>query len=706
MSSSVGWECQKCTYYHKAPGTRCVMCDSLRVTREQIRDFVLGKTLPEYNAEGVKENHPPTSRPTSSAAPLQTIRNPYAISKTKASDRPKNAIQSTLSMSQGGSSGTENAAIHANPAASFSRQPQKQTQSTAWQPHRELTDKASVGTYGVGSSSLPRPDMASALRYDEPAHSKPTSYPPSAGNLNTTQWAPISPSKGINMNGYIGTVASRMAPQPARPNSAHAGQTLKNPFSRAVRPPPLAYSPGPVPLCPDTASDWIYPIHQAYPVRDYQLEISKTAVLCNTLVSLPTGLGKTLIASVVLYNFYRWFPTGKVIFLAPTLPLVNQQVKACYDIMGIPVTDTALLTGKVAAKERQVLWNGRRVFFCTPQTVQRDIDSGGCPAQRVVCVVFDEAHKASGSYAYTKVVEQLETAGARYRILGLSATPGTGIKQIQEVVTALRIQKIEARLEDDPSVKKYVHERHSEIITVQQSSAITNIERMLNDLIAPLLERLRSGNGLAMIRGNATLTPWCIIRAREEYHTRTQDHSLDSYFYAAHSLIMVRSEIRKTGIGMVRSKIIQLKNDPKGIMASIVKGKEFQAVWEAVLRASSDPNNVNEPAEDRKLNNPKLLKLDEILTEHFERARACGKSSRAIVFSQWRDSVSEIVAVLSSNQPLLRPRHFVGQGKSTGGANKQNVDQSCVSLKGMKQKEQQRVIKEFQEGKFNILGKS
>jgi Fanconi anemia group M protein len=467
----------------------------------------------------------------------------------------------------------------------------------------------------------------------------------------------------------------------------------------------MAYTPGPVPLCPDTASDWVFPIHQEYPVRDYQLEMSETAVLCNTLVSLPTGLGKTLIASVVLYNFYRWFPTGKVIFLAPTLPLVNQQVKACYDIMGIPAADTALLTGKVAAKDRQNLWNERRVFFCTPQTVQRDIDSGRCPAKRVVCVVFDEAHKASGSYAYTQVVEQLEAAGARYRILGLSATPGTGIKQIQEVVTVLRIQKVEARLEDDPSVKKYVHERHSEIITVQQGSAVTNIERMLNDLIAPLLERLRNSNGLAMIRGNATLTPWCIIRARQEYQARMQDHSLDSYFHAAHSLIMIRSEIRKTGIGMVRSKMIQLKNEPKGIMVSIVKGKEFQAIWEAVLRASSDPKNVNEPAQDRKLNNPKLLKLDEILTEHFERARACGKSSRAIVFSQWRESVSEIVSVLSSKPPLLRPRHFVGQGKSTGGVNKQNVDQSCVSLKGMKQKEQQRVIKEFREGKFNILGK-
>jgi len=48
------------------------------------------------------------------------------------------------------------------------------------------------------------------------------------------------------------------------------------------------------------------------------------------LVSLPTGLGKTLIAAVVMYNYYRWFPTGKVIFMAPTLPLVTQQVRVSY----------------------------------------------------------------------------------------------------------------------------------------------------------------------------------------------------------------------------------------------------------------------------------------------------------------------------------------------------------------------------------------
>ncbi len=46
------------------------------------------------------------------------------------------------------------------------------------------------------------------------------------------------------------------------------------------------------------------------PCRQYQLSITKTALFTNTIVALPTGLGKTLIAAVVMYNYFRWFPTG------------------------------------------------------------------------------------------------------------------------------------------------------------------------------------------------------------------------------------------------------------------------------------------------------------------------------------------------------------------------------------------------------------
>lgn len=92
-----------------------------------------------------------------------------------------------------------------------------------------------------------------------------------------------------------------------------------------------------------SAKVWIYPTN--YPIREYQLKISEAALLQNTLVCLPTGLGKTFIAAVVMYNFYRWYPSGKIVFMAPTKPLVAQQIEACYKVMGIPQAHMAELTG-------------------------------------------------------------------------------------------------------------------------------------------------------------------------------------------------------------------------------------------------------------------------------------------------------------------------------------------------------------------------
>lgn len=89
---------------------------------------------------------------------------------------------------------------------------------------------------------------------------------------------------------------------------------------------------------------WIYPTN--YPLREYQFNIVSKALFKNTMVTLPTGLGKTFIAAVLMYNFYCWYPQGKVVFMAPTKPLVAQQIEACYNIMGIPQEDTAEMTGK------------------------------------------------------------------------------------------------------------------------------------------------------------------------------------------------------------------------------------------------------------------------------------------------------------------------------------------------------------------------
>lgn len=92
-----------------------------------------------------------------------------------------------------------------------------------------------------------------------------------------------------------------------------------------------------------TGRFWRYPINRE--VRNYQYSIVHQALFNNTLVVLPTGLGKTLIAAVVMYNFYLWYPNCKIIFMAPTKPLVNQQMQACHEVVGIPEEDFIELTG-------------------------------------------------------------------------------------------------------------------------------------------------------------------------------------------------------------------------------------------------------------------------------------------------------------------------------------------------------------------------
>jgi fanconi anemia group M protein len=138
-----------------------------------------------------------------------------------------------------------------------------------------------------------------------------------------------------------------------------------------------------------SGSVWIYPINM--PIRDYQFNIVQQVLNRNTMVVLPTGLGKTFIAAVAMFNYYRWFPLGKVIFMAPTKPLVNQQCDACGSIVGLPKEDMIQMTGNMQPEKRKLLWETKRVFFLTPQCISNDIVRGIIDVNSIKMVVIDEA---------------------------------------------------------------------------------------------------------------------------------------------------------------------------------------------------------------------------------------------------------------------------------------------------------------------------
>jgi len=259
---------------------------------------------------------------------------------------------------------------------------------------------------------------------------------------------------------------------------------------------------------------WIYPTN--YPVREYQFQIVRQALTRNTMVTLPTGLGKTFIAAVVMFNFYRWYPTSKIIFMAPTKPLVAQQIEACHNVMGIPIDDTAEMTGAMQPMGRRHAWRDKRLFYLTPQVISNDLSRNICPAEAIKCLVIDEAHKALGNHSYCQVVRELVKITTQFRVVALSATPGSDIKSVQQVMTNLLISHIELRTDDSPDIRPYTHERRVEKVVVPLGDELASARDAYLGFIDVVVSRLKRAS-VVYNRDSKSLSKFLILKARDAF---------------------------------------------------------------------------------------------------------------------------------------------------------------------------------------------
>ncbi|XP_045655282.1 Fanconi anemia group M protein [Ursus americanus] len=465
-------------------------------------------------------------------------------------------------------------------------------------------------------------------------------------------------------------------------------------------------------FCTSAGSLWIYPTN--CPVRDYQLHIARTSLFCNTLVCLPTGLGKTFIAAVVMYNFYRWFPSGKVVFMAPTKPLVTQQIEACYRVMGIPQSHMAEMTGSTQAFIRKEIWRSKRVLFLTPQVMVNDLSRGACPAAEIKCLVIDEAHKALGNYAYCQVVRELVKYTNHFRILALSATPGSDIKAVQQVITNLRIGQIELRSEDSPDILPYSHERQVEKLVVPLGEELAAIQKAYIQVLEAFASSLIQRNVL-MRKDIPNLTKYQIILARDQFRKNPspnivgiQQGIIEGEFAICISLYHGYELLQQMGMRSLYFFLCGIMDGTKGMTRAkneLSRNEDFMKLYNhlecmfAHTRGTSANGFSTIQKGDKKnffYSHPKLKKLEEVVVEHFKSwntqntsAKKCDET-RVMIFSSFRDSVQEIAEMLLQHQPVIRVMTFVGHA-------------SGKSMKGFTQKEQLEVVKQFRSGGYNTL---
>ena len=450
--------------------------------------------------------------------------------------------------------------------------------------------------------------------------------------------------------------------------------------------------------------EWHYPA--SVELRDYQFIIAERCLYQNCLVCIPTGLGKTLIAAVVLHNFLRWYPEGCVIFMAPTRPLVSQQMMACRDLTGLSTHDKQSgeaieLTGSIPPHQRASLWKGRhRAFFLTPQVIVNDLSSGICPATSIRCIIFDEAHKATGNHAYCQVIRAVtgEPYNHRqFRVVALSATPASDLPGAQAVITNLLISHLEVRTESSSDVRRYCHQRAIETIVVRLDPQLARFKQKLCDLARPPLQRLCEQKALWKSDSSRQPDPeayafYTLVKARENF---TQNNP-----YASSIGVVLRDFRIASCFARALQLLTQYGLRPayQFLSSSIESSTELSQIG-GLREYITDLGGVLGTTENPSANmsqlpfvsgHPKLFKLRDVLINHFSNSTASG--TRAIIFTQYRDSVADIMHMLKAHSPLLRAAVFVGQSAGDQHSRKRNT-----------QKDQLHIMQAFRDGDVNIL---
>ncbi len=401
--------------------------------------------------------------------------------------------------------------------------------------------------------------------------------------------------------------------------------------------------------------------------REYQVNIAKNCVEKSTLVVLPTGMGKTTIALLVIAEKLK---QGKILFLAPTKPLVEQHFS--YIKNYLVEEKICILTGEVIPKKRTALWNSSKIIVSTPQVIENDLITNRIDLNNVALIVFDEAHRAVGNYSYTFIAQKYANLA-----LGMTASPGSNADDILDVCKNLKISNVEIRSEYDSDVRSYIHDIYTKWVVVELSEDLKSVVKNLREVLEEWIEKLRSF-GLLKPKGRVSTKE--LLEAQKHIQRRIKARlpkPPESLFYAAtaqacaikvnHAIELAETQ----GISALRNYFERLGNDTSRAGKMLINDPRVKSSIMLANQTEMEHHKVKETIK---------------LVEEQMKSKA---DSRIIVFTHYRDT-SELVANELNKISGIRAVRFIGQ--ATKGEDK-----------GLKQKEQAEIIENFKSNRYNVL---
>jgi ERCC4-related helicase len=413
--------------------------------------------------------------------------------------------------------------------------------------------------------------------------------------------------------------------------------------------------------------------------REYQQKIFETCINKNCLVVLPTGLGKTLIALMLTIERMKKFPGEKVVFLAPTKPLVEQHLNYFKKHLPELFAEMNIFTGQINSEEREKLWQTSDIIFSTPQCIANDLNKGLYDLNEVCLLIEDEAHRCIKNYDYNYVAHEYIKQSKHSRIIGLTASPGSDKSKIKEICKNLSIEEVELKTRDSEDVKEYLQELKFEKIMLDLPPEFEEMRQILLRLFEEYVTELRTRK---VLFGPASKTDLINLQKKISI-TISRNYKNFNYLLGAsacaqaikiqHALELLETQTLD-GFNKYLKNILEQasKKQSKGVV-KLVSKPEFNWVFVQSNELLS-----------KKREHPKVQKLIDIIIDEKQK----NKKMKMIVFTQFRETASNLSKKINEIGDI-KSKIFIGQAKKEG--------------EGLNQKQQKKIIEEFSEGKIDIL---